>query len=99
MTITDEIFQWLTTRYAGDPTDWIDAEFHCFGDIPKELRWVPHTEKVEFEVQNGGLPQLLWNVFYHWRLVMTTTIEAYAVMGFATESLALRRFSDLFQAH
>jgi len=99
MTIADEIFEWLTSRYADNPTDWIDADFHCFEDIPKELRWLPYTEKVEFEIQNGGLPQLLWNVFYHWRVIMSTTVEGYAEMGFEMESSALRRFSDLFHAH
>jgi hypothetical protein len=55
----DEIFRWVELRYANDQSLWTDSGFHCFRDLPEELRWIPFTEKLECEIENGLLPQLL----------------------------------------
>ncbi len=56
-------------------------------------------DKVEGEIANGGLPQLLWNVFFHWRHVLTDCEAGYEIIGAIPQRNAVREFRALFERH
>lgn len=56
-------------------------------------------DKVEGEIANGGLPQLLWNVFFHWRHVLTDSESGYEIVGAMPQRDAIRGFRTLFERY
>lgn len=92
------IYDWFERRYP-EGLQWTSSNFDCCRDAPAELRMILMMDKVEFEIANGGLPQLLWNVFFHWRLVLADSEAGYEMIGALAHSDAIRQFRMLFERH
>lgn len=94
--LEQRIFDWFERRYP-DAGEWTNPRFHCYQDAPAALRAVIMTQRVESDLTNSGLPQLLWNCFHHWRVVLRDAAEGYGRFG-ATEAVAaIAEFQALFE--
>jgi len=96
--IETQIYNWFEHRYPGGP-QWTSSGFHCFRDAPLELRMVVAMDKVEAEIANGGLPQLLWNVFFHWRHVLDDCEAGYEAIGARAQRDSIGEFRGLFEQY
>lgn len=96
--IEARVFEWFQRHYPDGP-QWTSSSFDCFRDVPLELRMVVATDKVEGEITNGGLPQLLWNVFFHWRQVLADSESGYELIGAILQRDAIREFRTLFERY
>jgi hypothetical protein len=94
--IETRIQEWFRQRYPEGP-QWRLDSFHCFRDLPIELRMIPLMDVVENEITNGGPAQLLWNVFPHWRRVLADCTMGYALIGAIPQRDAIRQFHVLFE--
>ncbi|MBK7998688.1 MAG: DUF4375 domain-containing protein [Verrucomicrobia bacterium] len=94
--IEAKVHRWFRQRYPEVP-DWRSKTFHCFRDVPIELRMVVVTEMLEAEITNGGLAQLMWNVFFHWRTVFADADAGYELIGASAQREALKEFRILFE--
>jgi hypothetical protein len=91
--IEDRVYKWFGKHYPGNP----DAE--CHRTVAPELRTILFTSNVEGEISNGGLPQLLWNTFHHWRAVLDDAEMGYQLFGATQHCEAIREFRALFQRY
>lgn len=91
------IFDWFNVRYPGGP-DWTSADFDAYRNAPIELRMFISMSKLEGEIPNGGLPQLLWNTFYHWRRLLDDCETGYELIGSIPQRDAIREFRTVFEA-
>lgn len=96
--IETKVYDWFEQRYPGGP-QWTSSSFHCFRDAPLEFRMLIAMDKVEAEIANGGLPQLLWNVFFHWRHVLDDSEAGYEAIGATPQRDAIREFRGLFERY
>ena len=96
--IEAKVCDWFQHRYPDGP-QWTSRSFGCFRDAPLELRMIVSMSKVEAEITNGGLPQLLWNVFFHWRHVFADCEAGYKIIAAFPQSEAIRQFQKLFEQH
>jgi len=94
----NQIYRWMQNKFP-ETTDWVHEDFHCFDGAPAEFRWLLFTNKFEFEIQNGLLPQLLWNTIFHWRLLFSVSRQAYEHFELIPEANALSDFQILFEKH
>jgi len=93
--IRARVYDWFEKRYLGGPR-WTSRSYHCFRDAPLELRIIVAMDKVEAEIDNGGFPQLLWNVFYHWRHLLDDCEAGYGMIGAVRQRDAIQRLRGLF---
>ena len=93
-----KVYDWFEKQYPGGPK-WTSKSFHCFRDASLELRIIVAMDKVEAEIVNGGLPQLLWNVFYHWRHLLDDCEAGYGMLGAVRQRDAIRRFRGTFNRY
>lgn len=96
--IEAKVYQWFQRHYPDGP-QWTSSSFDCFRDAPLELRMLVTMEKVESEIANGGLPQLLWNVFFHWRHVLADCETGYEIIGAMPQCDAVREFRARFEQY
>lgn len=96
--IESAIYGWFNKQYPHSP-QWTTREFDCFRDVPLELRAVIFMGTVEGEIANGGLPQLLWNTFYHWQKLFQDAEKGYELMGASLQAKAIRGFAALFKQY
>ncbi len=96
--IEKKIHDWFQCRYPEGPR-WTSRGFDGFRDVPLELRMIVAMDKVEAEITNGGLPQLLWNVFYHWRRLLDDCQAGYGLIGAMPQREAIREFRSLFRRY
>lgn len=96
--MTDAVYRWMAKRDPEGPR-WTDPSFSGYRDLPQELRFLLSSDKLEFEVQNGGLPQFLWNTFYHWRWILDDCEAGYEMIGARTQCLAIAEFRKLCEGH
>jgi len=96
--VETKIYSWFQRRYPDGP-QWTSRDFGCFRDAPLELRMIVSMDKVEGEIENGGLPQLLWNVFYHWRHVLDDCETGYGRIGAVPQRDATCRVRLLFEKY
>lgn len=96
--LESEIFVWFNSRYP-DGLAWTSKDFHCFRDAQLELRAVISTDKVEFEIANGGLSQLLWNTFFHWRNLFDDCEAGYRLFQAGKQQAAIQTFRLLFEQY
>ncbi len=96
--IEDRIYAWFERHYPDGPK-WTSSCFQCFRDAPLELRMVISMDKVEGEIGNGGLPQLLWNVFFHWRHVLADCEAGYEMIGALAQRAAAQEYQVLFERY
>lgn len=94
--LQNKIYDWFEQRHP-DCGRWTDPEFHCYQDAPLELRVVLMTNRVEVDVANGGLPQLLWNCCFHWRIVLQDAASGYRLFGAPEHEAAIAEFQQLFE--
>jgi hypothetical protein len=94
--LQSKIYDWFERRYP-DVGSWTNPGFHCYQDAPLELRVVLMTNRVEADLGNGGLPQLLWNCFYHWRVVLRDAAAGYRLFGAVEQEAAIVEFQRLFE--
>ena len=66
---------------------------------PPTLRKAPTGIRGLDEITNGGLPQFLWNVFYHWRVIADDCSFAYAAIGAQPQAEATTDVIRLLSAH
>lgn len=96
--ITDEIYERMSRKYPAGPA-WTSSSFRGYGECPLEIRFLLSSDKLEFEVGNGGLPQFLWNTFYHWRWVLADCEAGYALIGAHRQVAAISEFRTLCEIH
>jgi hypothetical protein len=96
--IQAKVYEWFEHRYPDGPR-WTSSSFDCFRDAPLELRMLVMMDKVEGEIANGGLPQLLWNVFFHWQHVLADSEAGYEIIGAISQRDAIREFRSLFERY
>lgn len=77
--------------------NWQDPNFDCLKKLPFLRRVVVEMYCLEGELENGGLSQLLWNTFYHWRTLLFECSQGYQVMGFSEQAAAIGDFVRLFE--
>lgn len=92
--IADVVYRFLCKHYGTDRATWEDPEFHCYCDLPVELRSVPICGWIEYNITNGGVEQLLLNSGTHWREVLDCGIRTYEAMGELQGTAELSRFRD-----
>jgi hypothetical protein len=95
---TNIVYRWVAKNDPEGPR-WTDPSFSGYRDFPEEIRFLLSSDKLEFEVQNGGLPQFLWNVFYHFHWVLNDCEAGYEMIGAHKPSLAIPEFRKLCDAH
>jgi hypothetical protein len=91
--IEEQIYDWRRKHYPGV------TDVECHRTIAPELRAVLFTSIVEGEISNGGLPQLLWNTFHHWRAVLDDAEMGYQLFGATQHCEAIRVFRTLFERY
>jgi hypothetical protein len=89
--IESRVYKWFAQRYPGNPP----AE--CHEALPVELRAVLFTSVVEGEISNGGLAQLLWNTFHHWRAVLDDAENGYELFSAVENRDAVRAIRRIFE--
>jgi len=94
----EAIHTWFDVRCSDGP-GWTSPDFDCYHETPIELRVFVAMRKLEAEISNGGLPQLLWNTFYHWRELLNDCETAYGLMGADVQRDAIQAFRALFLVH
>lgn len=94
----DQVFDWFERHYP-DAGHWTDPSFHCYQDAPLELRAIVMTHRVEADVSNGGLPQFLWNSFFHWRTILRDAAAGYRLFLCPAQEQAIHQFHLLFEQH
>jgi hypothetical protein len=88
------IYDWLRLVHPDGPL-WGDADFDCFGNTPIEIKMIPAFDAVEFNIENGGWAQLLWNCFANWRQLVQIAKQGYQMIGAAPQSTALDKLYAL----
>lgn len=96
--IEAKVYEWFQNRFPEGP-QWTSPDFKCFIDAPLELRILIMMDTVEGEIATGGLPQLLWNVFFHWRRVLEDCETGYEMTGAIPQRNAVREYRALFEHH
>lgn len=95
---TDTIYRWIA-RIDPEGPRWTDPSFDGYRKYPKEIRFLLSSDKLEFEVQNGGLPQFLWNVFYHYHWILDDCEVGYEMIGAHAQSISISEFRKLCDNH
>ena len=95
---TDAVYRWMAKKDPEGPR-WTDPSFSGYRHLPEEVRFLLSSDKLEFEIQNGGLPQFLWNTFYHWRWILDDCEGAYGMIGAHSQHLAISEFRNLCDGH
>jgi hypothetical protein len=93
------ILTWIEERYRNVPLWWTDAQFHCFEDLPDELRELEMTGWPQVQIKNGGPAQLLYNTFNHWMTHLSRCLRGYRRMSFLEEAAAVVRYQELFSRY
>lgn len=93
-----EVYKWFTKQYPKGP-EWTSKKFHCYRDAPMELRMIISMDKLEAEITNGGLPQFLWNTFFHWKHVLDDCENGYDAIGAIVQRDAVREFRGICERH
>jgi hypothetical protein len=96
--ISEEIYHRFARNIQGG-AGWTDRRFSRFHGLPKEARYLLCTDVLEFEIANGGLPQLLWNTYFHWRWLLLVCEGAYSLFGADAQKRAIPEFRRLLDAH
>jgi hypothetical protein len=78
------INDWLKKAYPRVPGD-----FDCVADTPIEIKMIPSFDLIEYNINNGGWSQFLWNCFVQWRQIIDSAQEGYLLIGAAEQSKAL----------
>ena len=94
----EEIYKWLDEKYP-EGAIWTSSEFGCYRDAPVEIRMILSMHQLESEVANGGLPQFLWNTYYHWRKVLEDCKTGCEFIGAFEQKNAVAEFWYLCEQH
>jgi hypothetical protein len=94
----EAIYHWAETKDPRGPR-WTDPSFSGYREFPEEVQFLLSSDKLEFEVANGGLPQFLWNTFYHWRWVLDDCERGYEMIAAYPQRLAIPEFRKLCDDH
>lgn len=92
--VADIVYRFLCIHYGTERAYWEDPEFHCYRDLPLELRSVPICGWIEYNITNGGAEQLIGNSGSHWREVLDSGIRVYEAMGERQGAEQLSHFRD-----
>lgn len=92
-TIIEQLF-----RGYGE-TRLLDRDFHGYRAAPLPLRMFFSMRVLESEIANGGLAQLLWNTFYHWRGILEDCAYAYRAIGAQAQVTAMSEIQGILELH
>ena len=76
-----------------------EINFHGYSAAPRHTRMFFSMRVFENEIENGGLAQFLWNVFFHWRAVTEDCSFGYAAIGAEKQAAAMPEIIRLLEAH
>lgn len=96
--VEESIIEWLRHRYP-DGSDWQNSNFHCFADEPLEFKMIPVFQAIEYNIDNGGWSQLLWNCFGTWSRMVEIGAEGYKLIGAQPQREALELLREVLTAH
>ncbi|WP_145107156.1 DMP19 family protein [Gimesia panareensis] len=88
------IIEYLREQYPEGPR-WQDPQFHCLEAEPLQLKMIPAFERIEYNLDNGGWAQLLWNCIGTWRRLLEIAAEGYALIGAEAQREALKPLSEV----
>lgn len=83
------IIAYLRDQYPEGPR-WQDPQFDCLEGEPLILKMIPAFERIEYNLDNGGWAQLLWNCFGTWRRLLEIAAEGYELIGAKAQRDALK---------
>jgi hypothetical protein len=66
---------------------------------PLEIRMLYAFNSIEYNISNGGWPQLLWNCLGAWRNLLATAQEGYSLIGAAEQAEAINTLRALCEHH
>jgi hypothetical protein len=79
------IFDWLNRNYPEGPT-WYARP----ATAPAlEIRMISAFSEIQYNIENGGWAQFLWNCFDYWRQAIEAAREGYLLIGAPEQSAAL----------
>lgn len=77
------IYDWLNRNYPDGPTWYANSA----NQPTIEIRMIAAFDDIEYNLNNGGWAQFLWNCLGYWRQIIETAREGYRLIG-ATEQCA-----------
>ncbi|MCX7005765.1 MAG: DUF4375 domain-containing protein [Kiritimatiellaeota bacterium] len=95
---TADIYAWLNKKNPAG-ADWTSKSFSALQEFPLEIRMFLEMEKLEGEVENGGLAQFLWNTYFHWRTILKDCEKAYELIGAQPQHAVVPQIISLCGQH
>jgi hypothetical protein len=86
--VQDLITGFLDKRYP-DGWSWLDSTFDCFGDMPLQIKMIPAFQALEYNINNGGWAQFLWNCFGCWPQLLEIAQPGYHLIGAHDQARAI----------
>ena len=83
------IWEWLQHTFPNDK-GWQDPQFHCYRDVPLEIALVDAHAALEYNINNGGWSQVLWNCFGCWRQLLDLAGQGYTLIGASAQAEELK---------
>ncbi|QDU09413.1 DUF4375 domain-containing protein [Gimesia aquarii] len=96
--VEKSIIEWLRQHYPEEP-DWQNTNFHCFTDEPLELKMIPVFQAIEYNIDNGGWSQFLWNCYGTWPRMVEIAADGYELIGARPQREALELLREILAAH
>lgn len=97
MATEQSIIEGLIRDY-GEP-HFLDRDFHGYRAATRNTRMFFSMRILEDQITNGGLAQLLWNVFFHWRIIVEDCSFAYAAIGAEPQAVGMSEVTRLLAVH
>jgi hypothetical protein len=87
------IYDWLGSNLP-DGVDWQNSD-HVELNLAVEIKMILAFDALEYNIDNGGWAQLLWNCLGQWRVLLEIAEEGYNTIGALPQARAIREIWKL----